>query len=80
MQFPMPHIRIFVPLIVPAFLQRKAPSFRPPLTPLPHQFQKNPYQNDKHLIRILGMVQSFRPPLQHKLLSSKKILIILISI
>ena len=50
MPFPTPRIRHFVPLCVLLFLHRKTPSCWPPLEYLPHQFQKNAYHYDKHLI------------------------------
>ena len=50
MQFPTPRIRHFVSLSVLLFLHRKAPSCWPPLEYLPHQFQKNAYHFDTHLI------------------------------
>ena len=47
MEFPTPRIRHFLPLSVLLFLHRKAPSVCLLLEPLPHQFQKNAYHDDK---------------------------------
>jgi hypothetical protein len=50
MLFPTPRIRSFVPLSFLLFLHHKVPSCWPSLEYLPHQFPKNAYHFDKHLI------------------------------